>query len=491
MFFQKFTLNQVKIFSQTFAQAWSAVLQLASIPIYFLLLGIESYGLLGIFAAVESLIILIDMTISSSLSREIARKLISSSRALVKNLIITIGKYYFLIIFFSFFIFFSIVFFLLFGSLSKNTEINYIIYLSILVSLIIFIRLSISFLRSILIGDQKQITLSIISSIFITLRIVGSFILIHYVSNNIIIFLIWHCAIFVLEFLSLIILINLIFNKRKKQASSDSHVMREILSFAPNMFFIALSSLLITQSDRVLISLYYDLQVLGEYNYFKNFVLGMFVLSGGMFAYLYPTLSSLFLTKNWKKIRSNCKIISSVICWLVFPTGILLIFTANNFFDFFISQQVNFVFKKEILIVLILGTILNLLWMVPYAVQLASGLTFIPLIINLIFAPITIAFTWLGFEHLGTLSAPIIYLIYNICMLIFGCLLIDKHIPQINFVNLFFVSIYKPTLFGLSFFFLYFYKIVHLHLVYQFTIIITSIIIVLLISFKELRMLKN
>ena len=116
---------------------------------------------------------------------------------------------------------------------------------------------------------------------------------------------------------------------------------------------------------------------------------------------------------SWKKIITNCKIISSVICWLVFPAGIVLIFIGNNFFEFFIKDQINLDFKLEVLVILIVGTIINLLWMVPYTVQLASGLTIIPLVINLIFVPITLLFTWFGFNYYGILSGPIIYLIYN------------------------------------------------------------------------------
>ena len=493
MFTHFLTLNQLKILSQTLAQGWSAVLQLASIPIYFLLLGIESYGLLGIFAAVESLIILIDMTISSSVSREIARKLVLSSRGVVKNFIIIVGKYYFGIVFFSLIFFYLIVYLLLAHTLYESSTSNTIYNLSAVVTLTILLRLSISFSKSILIGDQKQISLSVISSIFITLRIIGSFLLLYFVTNDITHFLMWHLVIFVFEFITLIIFIHNAFGNRINVISSDFKVIGDILSFAPNMFFIAFTSLIITQSDRILISLNYNLNVLGEYNYSKNFVLGMFIISGGIFAYLYPTLSSLFVNKKWSKIKLNCEIICSVVTWLIFPAGIALIFLGNNFFDYFISNNsnINNYNNNNVLEILVIGTIVNLLWMVPYSVQLASGNTIIPLMVNLIFVPITIIFTWIGFDYFNTLSAPIIYLLYNICMLIFGIILIDRYISQINFIRVFLSSMYIPFMFGVSLFIIYFYKIANLPISFQIVIILISLIFVLVIAFRKLKMLES
>lgn len=487
MFHSKNNSNKLKIISQTFAQAWSAFLQLISIPIYILLLGTESYGLLGIISSIEAIMVIIDTTLSSSLTREISRKLVSTSRENVKNLIIIVGKYYFLIIFLLTLVFFLISYLLFMDALSKNNGDYNILYLSTLTALLIFARLSISFAKSILIGDQKQITLSINQSIFITLRIVGSVILVYFFSNNLAIFLIWHLVILFLEFLALTIFINIIFNNRKIKNVNYKYLIKDILSFAPNMFILALTSLIITQSDRVLISLNFDLLILGEYNYFKNLVLGMFVLTGGIHAYLYPTISSLFIYKNWNKISLNCEIISRVVTWAAFPFGIALFFLGDNIFLYFINNKVDFNYKDEVFIILILGTILNLLCMVPWLVLLASGYTNILVIINFIFVPITLLFTWFGFEYYDILSWPIIYLIYNLFALIVSSFSINTYFPELNFLKLYFGSIYKPSIIGLIFFILYISIISELYLILQSTIIFIYILFSLFFSFKSFK----
>ena len=370
-----FSENQIRIFSHTGAQAWSAFLQLFSIPFYFIILGPESYGLLGIFASIESLVIIIDMTISSTVSRETARKLVIELRGTVKYFILKISKYYIIIT-----IVCSILFFLLIKLLLQKITIDnpffysQVINFSIVAALTISLRLGISFTRSILIGDQRQTALSIISIIFVTLRIGGSFVLLYFISNDFLTFLIWNMFSFILELLALSIFVDKIFGESDKSKIFDSNIMGDVVYFAPKMFFLAISSLIITQSDRVLISLKYDLIELGQYNYAKNFVLGMFVLSGGIYAFLYPTISALFVKKDWDKIKKNCELIASILAWSLFPFGIILVFLGENLISIFNVETGFDDYNRKILILLVVGTIINLLWMVPYVLQLASGL---------------------------------------------------------------------------------------------------------------------
>ena len=360
MFEKYLTINQLKILSQTISQSWSALLQLFSIPIYFILLGPESYGLLGIFASIESLVIIIDMTISSTVSREIARKLVSETRSAVKYFIIIISKYYAIVTVVSSIIFFLIIIFLLKQiTLENSSYFSQIVNLSIVATLTISLRLGISYTRSILLGDQRQNILSVISIIFITIRIGGSFILLYFISSDFFIFLLWNVFSFILELITLSVLVDNIFEKSDKSKIKNPNIIGGLINFAPKMFFLAISSLIITQSDRVLISLNYNLVELGEYNYAKNFVLGMFVLSGGIYAFLYPTLSALYIKNDWVRIRENCEIISSILAWVIFPFGIILVFLGENLINIFNIETGFDDYNRKILILLVIGTIIN------------------------------------------------------------------------------------------------------------------------------------
>ena len=54
-------------------QVWRAVMNFAFIPLYIKYLGIESYGLIGIFAILQSWLALLDMGLRPVMGREMAR----------------------------------------------------------------------------------------------------------------------------------------------------------------------------------------------------------------------------------------------------------------------------------------------------------------------------------------------------------------------------------------------------------------------------------
>ena len=54
-------------------QGWTALIGLAFIPIYIRLLGIEAYGLVGVFAVLQSWLAILDLGLTPTLSREMAK----------------------------------------------------------------------------------------------------------------------------------------------------------------------------------------------------------------------------------------------------------------------------------------------------------------------------------------------------------------------------------------------------------------------------------
>ena len=62
-------------------QGWAVIMGLAFIPIYIKYLGIESYGLIGLFALLQAWLILLDMGMTPTLGREMARFTSDAHRA--------------------------------------------------------------------------------------------------------------------------------------------------------------------------------------------------------------------------------------------------------------------------------------------------------------------------------------------------------------------------------------------------------------------------
>ncbi len=61
------------VVSNYLGQSWSALLGLVFVPLYIQFLGMEAYGLIGLFAVMQAWLSLLDMGITPTLNREMAR----------------------------------------------------------------------------------------------------------------------------------------------------------------------------------------------------------------------------------------------------------------------------------------------------------------------------------------------------------------------------------------------------------------------------------
>jgi len=62
-------------------KAWRGIFGLAFVPIYIKLMGVEVYGLIGIFMSLTALLALLDMGLSATLNRELSRLSVAEDSA--------------------------------------------------------------------------------------------------------------------------------------------------------------------------------------------------------------------------------------------------------------------------------------------------------------------------------------------------------------------------------------------------------------------------
>ena len=74
---------------------WSAIMGLIFVPLYIKFIGIESWGLIGIFATLQIIFGLLDMGLSTTLNREMARlSVLSGKEQDMRNLVRTLEMIY-------------------------------------------------------------------------------------------------------------------------------------------------------------------------------------------------------------------------------------------------------------------------------------------------------------------------------------------------------------------------------------------------------------
>ena len=61
------------VIANYFGQGWQALMSLVFVPLYIKYLGMEAYGLIGIFAVLQAWLVLLDMGMKPAMAREMAR----------------------------------------------------------------------------------------------------------------------------------------------------------------------------------------------------------------------------------------------------------------------------------------------------------------------------------------------------------------------------------------------------------------------------------
>src|SRR5215203_1574448 len=71
--FQKVYSTRINVVASLISTLWVAALSILFLPLYLRYIGIEAYGLIGIFTSIQAFITLLDFGISPTLNRELSR----------------------------------------------------------------------------------------------------------------------------------------------------------------------------------------------------------------------------------------------------------------------------------------------------------------------------------------------------------------------------------------------------------------------------------
>jgi O-antigen/teichoic acid export membrane protein len=367
-------------------QAWVALIGLLLIPIYIKYLGIEAYGLIGILALMQSALILLDLGLSSTLNREMANFSANNhGQAYIRNLLRTVE-----IIGFTVAVMIGVGIWLSsnwiaadwiqVSSLSHKTLIN---CLSIM-GVILAFRFLDGLYKGVILGFQCQVQLNFANCILITLRGLGSLVTILYISQNIVFFFYWQLIISVVTTITLIFLAYNALPKGRHSAKFSFLTLKNVGRFTLGVTGITITSILATQSDKVVLSKILSLSNYGFYTLATVLAGTLYLLVTPITQAWFPHLNKLLKSNQEgqfiEKYHQGAQLVSifmgsAAITMMAYPEEILQIWTNDNL----VAREC-----ENLLRLLALGNLLHGLMWIPYQAQLAYGWTRLGLIMNLL-----------------------------------------------------------------------------------------------------------
>lgn len=411
---------------------WTAGMAVVFVPIYIRILGAEAYGLVGFFVSLQLILSLMEMGLGTTATKEMARLSGSpNSRAIIqmRDLVRTLE-----LVYFGLGIIVVVMVFAGAGPLSAHwfkpltlsqSEIEHAI---VIMGLVIGVRMPFSLYSGALNGLQHQVLLNVITVASVTVKHLGAVIALLFISKDITIFFLWNL------FAELVqtALTGYALKKKLPPSSHKAHFQFEqikgIWRFAAGMTGVAITNVVLSQTDKLFVSKVFSLETFGYYS-------AMWTIAGGLFFFSYPIATAAFprYAQLWgaghtKKLALLYHRTSRLTATVMLPLGICVLLFSREILSIWLGAPEQAIALENVLRLLVAGTILNALFNLPMNLQFAAGWTRLVLCTNLlwlIFFPF--AMWWLT-SQIGLSGVPAAWLSYNIFAFIVVAYLAHKRL---------------------------------------------------------------
>ena len=365
------------------ASIWSMAAALIAVPFLLYFLGVEAYGLIGFSTAMQSFLMLLDLGLSPTISRQVARAGVSGKMASARNLLRSLEAIYWGV---------AVLIgagLLLAAPWLANDWLNpQALNAATLTTAIMLMALQIGFrwpgglYIGALTGARRIVTASVIGTIYYTLASVGAVAVVAW-SPTIEAFFVWQAALGLAYTLALRIAAWRALDGAAG-ARFDVGELRQIWRFAAGMSGVALISVIITQLDKIILSRLLSLEAFAQYMLAVLAVSVLYRLLTPMFNAIYPRFAGLVAEGDEEQLALVYRTASNVFAILWFPGVMVIAVCAHPVLllwtrDAEIARQ-----AAPLLSLLAIGTGLHGTMFFPYALQLAYGAARLTLTIHLL-----------------------------------------------------------------------------------------------------------
>lgn len=396
-------------------QGWAALMGLAFVPLYIKHLGIESYGLIGMFAVLQAWLGLLDMGMTPTLVREMARftggvRRNESIRDLLRSIeIIALGGGV-----------------LIAGGVALGSDwvanswlninalsVEVVAQAFAIMGFVTALRFMEGVYRSAIVGLQQQVLINVVNSIMATFRGLGAVGILEWVSPTIGAFFLWQGGVSIATLSVLGIATYTSIPKGERCGRFSLEALRGVWRFAGGMVGITFLALLLTQVDKILLSRLLTLRDFGYYALAGAVAGALSMLIGPIYQAFYPRFCELHAQGDTLALTDSYHKSAQLVSVIAGSAAMVLIFYAETFLVLW-TQDADLAENVSVLLSLLaLGNLLNGLMGIPYQMQLAHGWTRLSVYVNSVAVLFIVpAILWVV-PHYGAVGAAWVWVALN------------------------------------------------------------------------------
>jgi O-antigen/teichoic acid export membrane protein len=393
-------------------QGFTGLAGVLFVPLYIKYLGVEAYGLIGVFLALQAWLLVLDLGMTPMLSREMALSggRVQTARG-IRDLMRSVATIYLVQIavlvggacvvapwlathWFSL------------DKLPPDTVATALVVMVVVAALRTFGGLY----RGALQGLQQQVWLNGCLIVFALIRFGGVVPVLIWISPTITAFFFWQLAISLVECAVLHIKVHVLLPEPEYRARFSVQSIRGVWRFTAGTMATSILALTLTQLDKLLLTRMLELEEFGRYALASTIAGALSLFFSPVSAAIYPRFTALLAQGLVAELARAYHQAAQLVTVLTAPLVLLLAVWGEQVVGVWTGDPQLAKSVGPVLSVLAVGTMLNGFMNVPYMLQLASGwssfaarmnfvalIIMVPTIVGLIsrFGMIGAAYAWI------------------------------------------------------------------------------------------------
>ena len=411
-------------------QGWRALMSFAFIPLYIKFLGVEAYGLIGIFAMLQAWLVPLDVGMRPALGREMARfragahdsqsirDLLRSVEIIGAGIACAVGL----------------------GIWAASTwlasdwlrveklSLTTVARAFTVMGAVTALRFIEDIYVSCLAGLELQIEQNIVLGLTATVRGLGAVAVLAWITPTVEAFFIWQGLVSLMTVTLFAAIVYRALPRAPHRPRFSMAALHSVWHFAAGMMSITCFALLLTQVDKVLLSRLLTLKDYGYYALAGVVANSLYILSQPVTTAYYPRFTSLATLGNREALCDVYHQGAQLVSVFMGAAGVVLIVFHDEVMLLWTGDPILVQHVAWLTAVLVSGTLLNGLMFIPYQLMLAHGWTTLVIKVNAVAVAILVPAILWAVPHYGAAGAAWIWVTLNAGYICFSISLMHRRL---------------------------------------------------------------
>jgi O-antigen/teichoic acid export membrane protein len=401
--------------ANSIGQCWTIAMGLVFVPLYIDYLGIEAYGLIGMFALLQIWLSLLDMGMTATLSREFARfQADPAGSQPVRDLLRSVevlGAAAGVVVVLA--IYAAAEWIASQWLRVERLPLQVVAQALCLIGVVAGLRILENIYRSSLQGMQRQVELNLVVSIAATLRGAGAVAVLAWVSPTIGAFFIWQALVSVLTIAAAAWLVYSGLPATARGGRFSWLEVQAVWRFAAGTSVLTLLGMAMSQTDKLILSKLLSLEEFAYYSLAFTIASSIRLLTQPVDTSIYPRLIQLLAGKNERDLTRLYHKAAQASAILMGSATALLVVMGEDLLRIWTGNADLAARVYPLTWVLAIGMLLNGLMNGPYYLQMAAGWTGLMVRANAVMFVLLLPLVYVLTLRFGALGGALSWLAVN------------------------------------------------------------------------------